>query len=41
MSSKTKVSFTARDVAAANDVEESAGAKAETLVLDPKGLLGA
>ncbi len=37
---KHSARITARDIAAANDIEESAGAKAQTLVLDPKGFLG-
>lgn len=37
---KHSTRITARDIATANDIEESAAAKAQTLVLDPKGFLG-
>lgn len=36
---KHSVRITARDIAAANDIEENASAMSETLVLDPKGFL--
>ncbi len=36
---KHSARITARDIAAANDIEEKASAMAETLVLDPKGFL--
>lgn len=37
---KHSTRITARDIATANDIEEGAGAKAQALILDPKGFLG-